>query len=69
MPQVLAASASKFEILMAAARSGDVIVANVFAALRNGEISESECRAVITTFERARVPAWQRFLVSSSSSS
>lgn len=67
MPQVRTVP-STFESLMTAAQAGNVIVADVFEALRNGEITEPECRAIILAFERARVPAWQRFFVSSSGS-
>lgn len=54
-----------FQMLMGAAERGEVLVADVFAALRKGEISEEECRKIIATFEHVRVPTWRRILVSS----
>lgn len=56
---------SVFDAFMSAADRGEVLVADVFAALRRGEISEEQCKIIIAAFEKARVPMWRRILVSS----
>jgi predicted NUDIX family phosphoesterase len=55
---------TQFDTFMAAAQRAQVIVADVFAALRRGEITEDECKAILAAFERASVPRWQRVITS-----
>lgn len=61
--QAQIASHDMYERLIDAAQRGEVVVAEVFAALRRGEISEEECRDIIRAFEYAKVPTWQRILL------
>ena len=58
-----------FTILLDAAKNGNVIVADVFAAMRMGVITQEQCKEILTTFERVRVPTWQRVITTSSWSS
>lgn len=51
-----------FQQLMNKAKSGDVLVHDVFAQMRNGNITSDECRDIIEAYEKAAVPGWQRFL-------
>jgi len=45
---------------MQAAEEGSLIVADAFRALRHMEITENECKQILTTFERARASRWRR---------
>jgi hypothetical protein len=53
--------------LLDAAKKGDVLVADVFAATRSGQLSEEEAKEVLLAFERAR-NLWSALLHKSKSS-
>ena len=55
-----------FSILLGAAQVGEVTVADVFAAMRTGAISQEQCKEILSTYERVRVPIWQRVITTSS---
>jgi hypothetical protein len=56
-----------YEQLRSSAEGGSVIIAEVFSAMHRGDITEEQAKEIITAYERASIPGWQRFLGSTSS--
>ena len=51
--------------MLESAKRGEVMVAEVFAAMRNEVITEEQCKEILSAFERARVAPWQRLIITS----
>jgi hypothetical protein len=50
--------------LLERATSGEISVAEIYAALRDAQINQVECDSILSALERARVPAWKRLVTS-----